>query len=126
MALNLNRFVVGGNLTRDAEQRTTPNGKGVINFSIANNQGFGENADVSYFNVTLFSESEKLANILTKGVQVVVSGRVRIRRFEKDGNTQYYTEVIADPYNGVQLVGNRSSQSESVEFEDDTDEDVPF
>ena len=50
--------------------------------------------------------AESLATYLTKGTQVAVAGRISVRSYEaKDGSKRYVTEVVADMFNGVKLLG---------------------
>jgi single-strand DNA-binding protein len=52
---------------------------------------------------------EALAEFLTKGKKVMVSGETRTRSWvNDDGETQYYTEVVVSPYSGdVVLLGGK-------------------
>ena len=70
-----NTIVIGGNLTRDAELKRTKSDKPVLNFSIANNTGFGDYEATTFFDCCMFGDRvEKLAQHLTKGKSVIVSG----------------------------------------------------
>jgi single-strand DNA-binding protein len=79
-------------------------------------------------------DAEKLAAYLVKGKQVHIEGRLQTRKWDdKDGNTRYTTEVVADR---VQLLGSRDDSQPSepaasrVAIEDLSaaiaDDDVPF
>ena len=84
---NMNKFIVTGNLTKDADLKYTQNDKAYSKFSIANNEGFGENKKTNFFNCTLFGKSaENLNRFLVKGQKVLVTGRVDLGK-----NTQPFS-----------------------------------
>jgi single-strand DNA-binding protein len=65
-----------GRLGRDAELRYTPNGKAVCSFSVATDDGYGDNKKTVWIKCSLWNErAEKLSQYLTKGQVVFVEGR---------------------------------------------------
>ena len=63
-----------GNLTKDAELRENDYGK-FLNFSIANNMGFGDNKTTTFFNCNYFSKgAENFKQYLTKGTSLMITG----------------------------------------------------
>jgi single-strand DNA-binding protein len=98
----LNKAMVYGNLTRDPEMKALPSGMQVCSMSIATNRVYTdrdgkkqENTD--YHNVVVFGkQAETSAKWLTKGSGVYVEGRLQTRSWEKDGQKQYRTEIVAD------------------------------
>lgn len=103
MAYSLNKSMIIGNLTRDPESRSTPNGQNVCNFSVATSMSWTDTAGVKqerpeYHNVVAWG---KLADIctqyLTKGRKVYVEGRLQTRDWQgTDGVKKYRTEIVAD------------------------------
>ena len=99
---DINTVTISGNLTRDPELRNLPSGNSVCNLRIAHNERFkgsdGEWADrPQYFDVTVWSGlGEYLAKNLTQGEKVVVSGRLKWREFEVDGNKRQAVDINAD------------------------------
>ena len=79
-ASNINTVVVTGNLTRDPELRSTPNGTSVCKMRVAVNSrrkdGASEWVDKpNYFDVTVWgAQGENCANYLSKGRPVAVEG----------------------------------------------------
>lgn len=70
-----NQATFSGNLTRDAELKTTNSGKPVLNFCIANNTGFGDFEQTNFIDCCMFGDrAEKLAPHLAKGKPVICSG----------------------------------------------------
>ncbi|MEW5895189.1 MAG: single-stranded DNA-binding protein [Candidatus Omnitrophota bacterium] len=99
--MSLNSVNVMGNLTRDPEIRYTPAGKAVCNLSIANNRIYNKNGErqteVSYFDVEVWGViGENCAKYLSKGSGIIVEGRLRQDRWEKDGKTQSRVRIVAN------------------------------
>lgn len=98
----LNKAMIFGNLTRDPEMKALPSGMQVCSFSLATNRVFndrdGKRQEVAdYHNVVVFGkQAENCAKWLNKGSSAYVEGRMQTRSWEKDGQKQYRTEVIAD------------------------------
>ena len=84
----LNSVTIIGNLTRDVELKSLPNGTKVANMSIATNrvwkdqQGQKQEA-TEYHNIVVFGkQAETSAQWLAKGSQVLVQGRLQTRSWE--------------------------------------------
>jgi single-strand DNA-binding protein len=111
-ATNVNVVVVTGNLTKDPELRTTPNGTSVCKLRVAVNSrrkdaASGEWVDKpNYFDVTVWgAQGENCATYLSKGRPVAVEGRLDWREWEaQDGSKRQAVEIIA---NSVQFLGSR-------------------
>ncbi len=110
--VNINSVVITGNLTRDPELRTTPNGTSVCKLRVAVNSRrkdqSGEWVDKpNYFDVTVWgAQGENCANYLSKGRPVAVDGRLEWREWEaQDGSgKRQAVEIIAS---SVQFLGSR-------------------
>lgn len=96
-----------GNVGRVEDVRFTQSGKQVTNFSLAINEGTGDNKTTLWVRVTCW---EKLADIVTqyvtKGRQVLVVGRLAQPNayLTKDGKAAAAIEVTAQT---VRLLGSR-------------------
>ena len=98
----LNKAMIYGNLTRDPEMKALPSGMQVCSMSLATNRVYTdrdgkkqENTD--YHNVVVFGkQAETSSKWLTKGSGVYVEGRLQTRSWDKDGQKQYRTEIVAD------------------------------
>jgi single-strand DNA-binding protein len=99
-----NTVTVVGNLTRDPELRFTPSGQANASFGIAVNRRWQNRQtqeweeQVSYFNVVCWREmAENVAESLTKGMRIVVTGRLDQRSWEtKEGDKRSVVEISAD------------------------------
>jgi single-strand DNA-binding protein len=112
-ATNLNVVVVTGNLTKDPELRSTPNGTPVCKLRVAVNSrrkdsASGEWVDKpNYFDVTVWgAQGENCATYLSKGRPVAIEGRLEWREWEaSDGSgKRQAVEIVA---NSVQFLGSR-------------------
>ncbi len=119
--MSLNSVNIMGNLTRDPELKTIPSGKSVCSLSIANNRVYTKNGErvteVSYFDIEVWGViAENCAKYLKKGSGIIVEGRLKQDRWEKDGKTQSRVRIAA---NNVHFMprkdgsgGSRGSESE--------------
>lgn len=102
--MSINRVEISGNLTRDAEMRSSRSGTAVLKFSVAvndrkKNQQTGEWEDVaSFVDCTMFGRrAEALETYLQRGTKVFVSGRLRQDTWEaEDGSRRSKLEVIVE------------------------------
>ena len=97
----LNSVNIMGNLTRDPELKYTQSGKGVCTLSVANNRVYTANGEkkteVSYFDVEVWGVvAENCAKYLKKGRGVIVEGRLKQDRWEKDGKMQSRVRISAN------------------------------
>jgi single-strand DNA-binding protein len=134
----VNKWIGIGNLGKDPEVRSMPNGKSVASFSIACSESWkdkntGEKVEkTEWVNCTAF---EKLADIigqyLKKGKQVYIEGRLQTDKYEKDGQTKYSTKVVVSD---MKMLGSKG-ESESAPVSNDApassaapskDDDIPF
>ena len=105
-----------GNLTRDPELKYLPSGKSVCSLSIANNRVYtskGEKVnEVSYFDVEVWGPAgENCAKYLHKGSGIIVEGRLRQDRWEKDGKTQSRVKISANSVHFMPKKGDRGDQA---------------
>lgn len=103
MAGDINRVVISGRATRDVEVRRTQGGVSIMSFGIAvndrrKNPQTGEWEDVAgFYDCTVFGKrAESLANYITKGMQLMVEGKLRYSKWERDGVTRSKVEIIAE------------------------------
>ncbi len=110
-----NVFSFTGTIGRDAEVRVTPSGQSVLNFTIANNIGFGDRQQTLWIRVALWGKRAEgsLQNYLKKGQQVFISGELTQREYKaNDGSTKTSLELNA---NIVDLVGKRNEQGQNTQ-----------
>lgn len=99
-----NSFTSLVRLGSEPEIRVIPSGKSVLNFSAASTTGFGDKKQTLWLRVTYWNNPEKVASFLAKGDQVVISGELSQRNYEKDGVTKTSLELNAT---SIDLVGKK-------------------
>ena len=96
----MNKSFLVGNLTRDPEVTTTGTGITVCKFGIAVNRNFVNAAgerEADFFNIVAWRGlGDNCGKYLTKGSKVAISGSIRTRTYEKEGQKHYVTEIEAD------------------------------
>jgi single-strand DNA-binding protein len=101
MARSFNQVILMGNLTRDPELRSTPNGQSVCSFSLALNRSY-KGSDGNWQEATDYVDivawgplGERVAQYLSKGRPALVNGRIQSRSWEQDGQKRSKVEVVA-------------------------------
>src|SRR5664279_4156038 len=98
-------ITVVGNLTADPELRFTASGAAVANFTVASTprtfnrtSGEWEDGPALFLRCGLWRQpAENVAESLTKGARVIVTGRLRQRSFEtKEGDKRTVIELEVD------------------------------
>lgn len=99
----MNVITLTGNAVKDIDLKYTPAGKGIANGTIAVRRDFkNQNGEyeTDFINfVALGGLSEVMANHIRKGDKFGITGRLQIRKWEKDnGEKQYFTEVVVNGF----------------------------
>jgi single-strand DNA-binding protein len=98
-------ITVVGNLTADPELRFTPSGAAVANFTVASTPriydrqtGEWKDGEALFLRCNIWREAaENVAESLTRGARVIVSGRLKQRSFEtREGEKRTVVEVEVD------------------------------
>ena len=130
---DVNRVIISGRLTRDAEVKNLPSGTSVVEFGLASNRKFKEKEDTTFIDCTMFGDrASNLAQYLTKGKKLIVEGRLRYESWEKDGQKRSRVGVVVDEVSFMEPP--QKSEVESVSEEKsvpdmsyvDLTENVPF
>lgn len=128
----MNKVHLIGRLTRDPEIRYTQNGKAMARFTLAIDDGYGENKRTDFPTIIVWGKTaETIGNSLHKGSKVAVNGKITTSSYEKDGQKVYTTEVTADMYGGVEFLdkkqgGSQSSSVDGLPPAPDITEEIPF
>ena len=102
---DLNEVVISGRLTRDAELRHTPAGTAVTDIIVASNRIWSKDSDkqeeATFVDVTIWGkQAESLAKYLTKGRHVMLTGRLKLNKWETDeGDKRSKLTVTAEKVN---------------------------
>jgi single-strand DNA-binding protein len=128
----VNKVILVGNLGKDPEVRYLDNGVAVANFSLATTENYknkqGERvSQTEWHNIVLWRGLAEVAEkFLKKGSSIYIEGKIKNRKWEdKDGNTRYNTEILAD--NMTMLGAKPSSEETSLKTNtQETNDDLPF
>jgi len=108
---DLNRVVLIGRLTRDAELKYTSSGQAVCKFAIAVNRkkknGDQWEDEANFFDIVVWGrQGESIHQYLLKGKMVGVDGELRQDRWQQDNQNRSKIEIVA---NNIQLLGGSPS-----------------
>lgn len=146
--MNLNKVMLGGNLTRDIETREVGSGM-VANFGIAINRKYktasGEQREEATFVdcEAWGRQAEVMAQYLSKGSPVFIEGRLKLDQWqEDDGTKRSKMRVVVESFQFISGGGERGSEDNggrkvadqkyrkvkapSPESLAITDDDIPF
>lgn len=117
MAGSVNKVILIGNLGRDPEERSFPNGGKVVNLRIATSENWkdrttGERRErTEWHSVAIFNEpvGRIAMQYLKKGSTVYIEGQLETRKWQdQSGADRYSTEVVIRPFSGnMTLLGGR-------------------
>lgn len=117
--MDVNKVIMIGRLTHDAELTYTTGGAAIMNFSIAvdHKKNKDGSANTSYFQCKAFGKiGENLKPYLIKGKQVAITGYNKQERWEKDGQKQSRVIINCDE---IQLLGGGSGNQNNTGYQQD-------
>ena len=133
--MSINKVLISGNLTRDAELRATSGGMSILSFGVAvndrrKNSQTGEWEDYANFiDCTLFGKrAEALAQYLTKGLKVAIEGKLHYSSWDdrNGGGKRSKLDVTVDE---IELMSSRNEQPRQQQQQQTAafnDADIPF
>ena len=135
----MNKVILIGRVTKDIELKTTPSGKSIASFTLAVNRDY-KNAeskyDADFINCVAFGmQAETISKFVRKGDRFGVEGKISTRNYEKqDGSKVYITEINVSGFEFLESKKDKPTadiehSGYSVnpnDFEEITDEDIPF
>jgi single-strand DNA-binding protein len=106
---SFNRVILVGNLTRDPELRYIPSGTAVSDIGLAVNdrvkRGDQWVDEATFVDITLWGRTAEICNeYCSKGSPILIEGRLKLDRWEKDGQKHSKLKVIGER---LQLLGAR-------------------
>lgn len=124
----MNTVNIMGRLTRDCELRATQTGKSVASFTIAVDSGYGEKKTANFIPCVAWEKTAEFVNkYFAKGDMIAITGELRSRSYEKDGQKRTVLEVLVsnvDFCGGKKDGAAQSNTPHFVEIEDDGE--LPF
>ena len=130
------QVVLAGNLTRDPELRTTPNGASVCSFTIAVNRNYkdasgNQQEQTSFIDCSAWGKTgEMISQYLKKGRPILVSGRLSQHSWEDKttGQKRSRTEVVAEDFTFIDSGnggGNNAGAAAANQGEEIVPDDIP-
>ena len=99
----MNKVILCGNLTKDMDVKiykgkTKKDNDNIVGrFTVAVNEGYGENKKATFIPVTIFNKMvENLEEYLIKGTKVNIVGKLDIKNEETEEGYKTYVSVIAE------------------------------
>ena len=133
----MNKVILIGRLTKDPDLRFASSGTAVTRFTVAVNRQMKRD-EADFINCIAFGKAgEAIAQYLTKGRQIAISGNIRTGSYNaKDGTKRYTTDVVVETFefinngkkdevnNGMENSFDNSNSYEDMMPMDDGD--IPF
>lgn len=107
----MNKVVLLGRLTKDPELRyAAGSGTAVCRFTLAVARQFKKD-ETDFINCIAFNKpGEAIAQYLTKGRQLAVTGNIRTGSYDaQDGSKRYTTDVLVESF---EFIGNGNSNNQ--------------
>jgi len=129
---SVNKAIILGRLGKDPEIKQTPSGIVIATMTIATSEfrkKEGERVEeTEWHRVTAIGKLAEIVNsYCKKGQLVYIEGRLRTKKWQKDGIDSYMTEIIAD---ALQMITKgESKQKDERPAQDslkDAEDDIPF
>lgn len=125
----MNKILLSGRLTKDAELGYLTTGTAKLQYTIAverNYQKDKNNKVVDFISCEMLGKHcEGLHQWLTKGKLIIVEGELNIDKYEKDGEHKSFTKVKVDRLEFVPT-GNSEKKDDVKSFEEIDDSFIPF
>ncbi len=128
----MNKVILVGRLTKDAEVRNADSDKKVARSTIAVNRTFKkEDGDqqADFINLVAFkNQADFLEKFGKKGTKFIVTGRIQTGYYDKDGSRVYTTDVIVE---NLEFAESKNASSGSDSSDDGftnipDDAEMPF
>lgn len=118
----VNKVILVGRVGKDPEVRHLDSGATVANFSMATSESYkdkntGERKELTeWHNIVLWRGlADIAAKYVHKGDLIYIEGKMRTRKWEKDGITRYNTEVVGD---NMTMLGSKSGSQGGAQREE--------
>ena len=112
----INRAVLTGRLTKDAELKVTQSGLSVATFTLAVNRQYSKaKGDADFINCVIWRKAaENFCNFTSKGSLVGIDGRIQTRSYEnRNGQKVYVTEIVVDNFSLLESKKDRLANNNS-------------
>ena len=114
----MNKVIISGNLTKDIDVTVSKNDVNIGKFTVAVNNGYGENTNTQFYPVILFGKRvETLQKYLLKGTKVIIDGQIDYNSIQDDeGNWKNYFQIIANDIDLVKFVEVQEDKKSNYKY----------
>ena len=138
MAYGLNKVQLIGRLGSDPELKTTEGGVSLCSFSLATNESYKDQSGnlverAEWHRCVAWRKgAEVLAQYVRKGQLLYVEGKLETRKYEKDGQDHYSTQIVVNEFVMLTSKGDREQSASTGEprmpqaAEPNQDDGLPF
>lgn len=114
--MSVNKVILIGNVGKDPEIRHLDSGVAVANFTLATSESYnaknGERVtNTEWHNIVMWRGlADVVEKYVKKGSRLFIEGKITSRQYEKDGQTKYFTEIVA---NNMVMLDSKGSTGNS-------------
>jgi single-strand DNA-binding protein len=129
-----NQVQIEGNLVADGDLKYLQNGSALLKFTVANNRNFKKGEEwvqkTGWYDITCWGQlAEDAVEVLTKGMKVIVDGRLEYETWEGDDGKRHKISITADqvslPVGSLQSVERKPAKGKADDRPTSADAD-PF
>ena len=95
----MNQITIHGRLTRDPEMKTGGSGVEFCKFTVAVDRRGAKEKTADFFDCTAFGKTgAAIAQYMTKGREILVTGRMESSKSEKDGQARTFWALVVETF----------------------------
>ncbi|MBN2668020.1 MAG: single-stranded DNA-binding protein [Bacteroidales bacterium] len=136
--MSINKAILIGNVGKDPEINYINEDLPVARFTLATSETYTKDGqkvtNTEWHNIVVWRGLAKVVEqYVKKGSKLYIEGKITNRQYEKDGQTRYISEIVA---NNMQMLDSKSSSNDTGSTptppppppmsSDDTGDDLPF
>jgi len=136
--MSINKVILIGNVGKDPEINYIKEDLPVARFTLATSETYTKDGqkvtNTEWHNIVIWRGLAKVVEkYVKKGSKLYLEGKITNRQYEKDGQTKYFTEIVA---NNMQMLDSRNSNTdnsvtpppapEAKPSTDTAEDDLPF
>jgi single-strand DNA-binding protein len=136
--MSVNKVILIGNVGKDPEVNYIKEDLPVARFTLATSESYTKDGqkvtNTEWHNIVIWRGLAKVVeSYVRKGSKLYIEGKITNRQYEKDGQTKYFTEIVA---NNMQMLDSKNTSSEpnaaaeaplpTPPQADDSSDDLPF
>lgn len=112
--MSINKVILIGNVGKDPEVNYIKEDLPVARFTLATSESYTKDGqkvtNTEWHNIVVWRGLAKVVEqYVKKGSKLYIEGKITNRQYEKDGQTKYFTEIVA---NNFQMLDSKNSSSE--------------